>query len=268
MANLFKYTYLNANGYLDKFREALNMPQLTRAQLTKLLKVFYNDYKQRINCDFIVKDDNGNLCLYNKEYLNRMLGMDDSGYKYQNDTIWLRILEDYIAEWDRKTIEKEHPEWFEEKEKEIDPMKAASDELIYNDNYNTEINESKTNGKKIYVNEEQFRQIVKRFLNEERSFDTYDTRKVGIVKNFLDNNFIKSSYQEVGNDGYPFLKPIVTMKTPDGSGKQMSDSQLFYLLQDKYQHIFSDEKMRDDFLKKVMTSWFYGKISNDGIILN
>ena len=81
MALLYNYTYLNANGYLNRFRAALKAPMLDRATLTKILKIFNENHKYEFN-HFIVAPEGGDAkCLYSKKILNMILGIDDTGYQ-------------------------------------------------------------------------------------------------------------------------------------------------------------------------------------------
>jgi hypothetical protein len=135
--DLYNYTYLNANGYLDKFRNALGISWLDRPFLTKLLKIFNKDFKL---VRFIIPNDKGIMCLYNKNTLNAILGVDQVGHptikpEYNR---YLKYLSNLV---DRLTYEEQ------EKPEKVDTrtdMEKASDELLYNDNYNPEIDESRT----------------------------------------------------------------------------------------------------------------------------
>ena len=103
--DLYNYTYLNANGYLGKFRAALNLPKLTVPQLAALLKT----YKDRTRmAGFITTNKDGKKSLYLKKTLNMLLGMDSSGYFYTNpkQNPYLQYLHKLLDEWDIKAAEK------------------------------------------------------------------------------------------------------------------------------------------------------------------
>ena len=104
--DLYNYTYLNANGYLNKFRNALNMPNLSLSRLAALLK----EYKNRTRLmGFITMNRQGKPCLYYKKTLNTILGMSDDGYMHtkpeHNPNIkFLQRIED---EWEQMEFDKE-----------------------------------------------------------------------------------------------------------------------------------------------------------------
>lgn len=104
--NLYNYTYLTANGYLDKFRTALERPDLDRALLTKLLQTFNHDYKL---VRFIVPDTKGNMALYYKDTLNNILGIDRTGFQVTKpkSNPYLNILKNYLDKWDYEDYAKE-----------------------------------------------------------------------------------------------------------------------------------------------------------------
>lgn len=104
--NLYNYTYLTANGYLNKFRTALERPDLDRALLTKLLQTFNHDYKL---VRFIVPDTKGNMALYYKDTLNNILGIDRTGFQVTKpkSNPYLNILKNYLDKWDYEDYAKE-----------------------------------------------------------------------------------------------------------------------------------------------------------------
>lgn len=147
--DLFHYTYLNANGYLNKFRGALNLPSLSLSLLAALLKT----YKSRTRmAGFIVANKDGKQCLYNKEILNKILGMSNDGHFYlkpeQNPN--LQMLHRFIDEWDMKAVEKENQPKYDIStyQNDDEDMEKVSDKLIQNDNYE-EINEDTAKKMKI-----------------------------------------------------------------------------------------------------------------------
>ena len=70
----------------------------------------------------------------------------------------------------------------------------------------------------------------------------------------------------MGSDGNPTALPIVGLKGVDGAVmKNMSDKQLFFMLQNKFYKMFSEPDERDKFLKQIIKDWYYDKISKEGI---
>ena len=263
--DLFNYTYLNANKYLDKFRNALNLPGLTLPLLAALLKKYNEETKLN---GFIVKNRKGKLCLYYKSTLNKILGMSNDGYFYmkpeQNPN--LQMLHRFIDEWDMKAFDKEQkPVQYDisSYQNDDEDMETVSNKLIQNDNYE-ELDESKSRkGKKIIITESQFKDLKKRLA------ESYfvEPEKVKIVQKFLDDNFVKGALPSIGDDGYPKPTWIVALKIPFSQEvKNMTATQAFYMLQDKFKNIYSDPKQRDKFLKKVLIDWYNGNISKHGLL--
>lgn len=97
--------------------------------------------------------------------------------------------------------------------------------------------------------------------------NSVEPKKVLVVKKFLDDNFVRAAIPTIGDDGYPKTQLIVGMKGTDGKViRNMYAQQLFDLLQDKFQKIFSDKEKRDKFLKLVMKEWYDKKITRDGLL--
>ena len=102
---------------------------------------------------------------------------------------------------------------------------------------------------------------------KEDSVDMSD--KVFQVKDYLDKHFARATATKSDDDGYPSEVGVVAIV--DGNKKvvkTMSDVQLFYLLQDKFKELFGDKEERDNFLKRIIRAWYYGKISKNGIIMD
>ena len=315
--DLSHYTYLNAHGYLDKFREKLGMPYLTIPMLAAVLKEFKN--RTRLG-DFIVKNRQGKPCLYLKSVLNRILGITDDGHTITKPEVngELQYLHKIFDEWAEKEIsKKDEIEKYENEPvsyaNDEEDMQKVSDKLIHDDNYgqiaegrkkvvkNDEgeivpekcdkcggkvgvyiqgepiykcskcgkyfgtvpfhLKEGKT--RRIFITESQLN-TLKSKLSE--SFFV-ETEKVKIVKKFLDDNFTKGVLPAIGEDGYGKPLWIVAMKIPfSQEPKNMTATQAFYLLQDKFKKIYSDPNQRDKFLKRVLIDWYNGKISNTGLL--
>lgn len=121
---------------------------------------------------------------------------------------------------------------------------------------NKNINEDKI----VFFTENQFN-----FINENKW--NIDPKKVLLVKKYLDKGFKRGSYNSLGEDGYPKQNKIVAMLSTNGEVlKNMTATQLFYLLQDRFNSLFSDKKQRDAFLKKIIKEWYEKRISKNGLI--
>ena len=102
-------------------------------------------------------------------------------------------------------------------------------------------------------------------INESINF--VEPQKVLIVKQYLDDNFVRGNIPYIGDDGYPKTKLIVGLKGTDGKvAKNMDAQHLFYLLQDKFKGIYGDKEKRDKFLKQVMKDWYHEKITREGLL--
>lgn len=122
------------------------------------------------------------------------------------------------------------------------------------------------NVKRIYITESQYNELKNRISEDINGKYFVDPEKVLIVKNYLDKNFVKASIPCMGSDGYPTSMPIVGLKGTDGAVmKNMTDKQLFFMLQNHFFKMFSDANERDKFLKQIIKDWYYDKISKEGI---
>jgi hypothetical protein len=283
MGLLYNYTYLNANGYLQKFRNALGAPLLDRATLTKILKIF-NDRHKLVR--FIVPaEPGGPKCLYYKDTLNAILGIDRTGYGNaagKSNTL-LSELRSILSGIEEKEIMKSQPVKDEPVDYSSDEedMQKMSDRLIYNDNYG--MNESKkrsifiTEGQLSYLHDHKMKNSKNIIISEKQEkelkksiTESYfvETDKVKAVRDFLDSHFERGANPQMGSDGYPSMKPIMGLKIgdPNNSTKPMTPSQVFYMLQDKFKGMYSDTKQRDAFLKQVLIDWYNKAISYDGML--
>lgn len=263
--NLYKYTYLNANGYLNKFREKLNAPNLSIPMLAALLKEYQKAAKP---IGFIVKNRDGKECLYNKEQLNDILGIYSDGYTHTKPehNFAIQYLEKTLNRWESQAIEREHKKELQYDistyQSDDEDMQKVSDKLIHNDSFE-EIKETMKKPRSIYITESQYKDLKKKLL------ESYfvEPAKVKLVQKFLDDNFVKGALPSIGEDGYAKPLWIVAMKVPfSDKPKNMTATQAFYLLQDKFNKIYSDPKQRDSFLKKVLVDWYNGKISKFGLL--
>lgn len=102
-------------------------------------------------------------------------------------------------------------------------------------------------------------------LNESVNF--VEPKKVLVVKEYLDNNFVRAAMPEKMSNGDIKNKAIVGYKGPDGQpAENMSIRQLFWKVQDHFQHIYADKAKRDTFLKQVIIDWYNKNISKEGLL--
>lgn len=119
---------------------------------------------------------------------------------------------------------------------------------------------------KIIINEEQEKILISRFLNEAKYY-TVDTDKVLVVKKFLDKNFKRASMTQFDNNGDLVDKPIVGLLDNSGNVvKNMTDKQLFDLLQDKFSNIYANNIQRDKFIAQIIKDWYYNSIKDNGLL--
>lgn len=122
--------------------------------------------------------------------------------------------------------------------------------------------------KKIYLKEIYEDKFIEFLIINEQNHAYADASKVLIVKRFLDKNFVRGNVSELSDEGYPILKGIVGLKDANGQTvKNLTDVQLFYMLQDKFKNIMPDNESRDNFLKQIIKDWYTKeKQLNNGIL--
>ena len=175
---------------------------------------------------------------------------------YRTGNSGMKVLYDAYRTWQEKTAEfnkkKANSPTPEQKQKVQKPVQLKLD-----------LEENKK-VKNIYITESQL-DLIKKRLNEGQYF--VNPEKVLIIKRYLDDNFVKASIPCMGSDGYPTSLPIVGLKGTDGVVmKNMTDKQLFFMLQNKYQKMFADTEERDKFLKQIIKDWYYDKITDSGML--
>ena len=118
--------------------------------------------------------------------------------------------------------------------------------------------------KTIILTENEHKHIVN-LMNEEIS---HISDKVLSIKDYLDNHFAKAD-NTTSSDGQPINQEIVVWldkyKQPY---KNMTDAQLFYVIQDKFKNIITNREIRDNFIKQVIRDWYKGSITKDGCLTN
>ena len=109
--------------------------------------------------------------------------------------------------------------------------------------------------------------IAESILKE--SIDGYAS-KVKVVKDYLNNHFVKAYADQVNDFGEytqkPMVLPLDTKKQPvekpiSAVVEDGKEGELFYQLQYKFQKILSPKEERDKFLKQVIKDWYDNKIS-------
>lgn len=122
----------------------------------------------------------------------------------------------------------------------------------------------KCNMRTIILTENEHKHIIN-LMNEEIS---HISDKVLSIKDYLDNNFAKAD-NTTSSDGKPINQEIVVWldkyKQPY---KNMTDMQLFYVIQDKFKNIITNKEIRDNFIKQVIRDWYKGSITKDGCLTN
>ena len=115
----------------------------------------------------------------------------------------------------------------------------------------------------IKITERQERLILKAILNEEYGGLS---DKVGEVKKYLDNNFMRMSTLEF-KDGEPQNTEVVAWVDKNKQPiKLLTDVQLFYLIQEKSKNILSDKEERDKFLKQIIKQWYTNNIGKNNTL--
>lgn len=117
--------------------------------------------------------------------------------------------------------------------------------------------------KKLIITEEQAAVIVKSDIPPIFSCKRYTINpdKVMIVKKYLDTNFKRGRMEELGDNGFPCITPIIALLSSTGEVlKNMNFEQCKDMLIDKYKKMFTDDDERDKFLGQVMKDWYNNKI--------
>ena len=119
--------------------------------------------------------------------------------------------------------------------------------------------------KTIIIKEESKTRLLE-IMNEEIN---HISDKVLNIKKYLDDNFAKADNSTIGDNGKPMNQEIVVWldkyKQPF---KNMTDEQLFYVIQDNFKNIITNKEIRDKFIKQVIKDWYRNKITKDGCLTN
>lgn len=122
--------------------------------------------------------------------------------------------------------------------------------------------------KKVYITEKQYNIIKENIISENVKMKiSANPKQVLIVKDYLDKTFKKGGISQFDDNGYPMTLPLVGLIGTDGNIiKNMDDKQLFLMLQDKFQNLCTDEKIRDRILIQIIKDWYYDKITKNGLL--
>lgn len=117
--------------------------------------------------------------------------------------------------------------------------------------------------KKILINENKEKFLFQKLINEE--INGYSD-KILLIKKYLDNNYIKSNYNALSDDGDIVKKNIVILldKNKQPTELHLTLQQLFDKLQYKFKSVIYDKDERDNLLKQIIIDWFNNKISKYG----
>lgn len=114
----------------------------------------------------------------------------------------------------------------------------------------------------IIISEDTVEQIKRTILRE--AFHP-ERKKVLAIKDFLDSTFKPSfRYDEV--DGYPSRVQTAELVSNGETLKVLSMRELLLMLDDKFNDLIKDTEDRRKFLKQVITDWYGGKISKEGLL--
>ena len=117
---------------------------------------------------------------------------------------------------------------------------------------------------RIKIEKDKEGRIIKNLLSE-----TFcpAAEKVIAVKNYLDKNFKKTTVDDIDENGYPRkTKCALMMSGSKQALKTVFPKELLMILDDKFQKIITDNVDRKKFLKQIITDWFCGSITNNGIL--
>lgn len=107
---------------------------------------------------------------------------------------------------------------------------------------------------KITLSEDGLKALKQEILNESYS------DKVEVVKTYLDNNFMRATFEKDGQNVGIFVKLSNGIPTKKSMWKQ----DVLDILDSKFNNIINDKKERDGFLNQVLNDWYNNKISKYG----
>lgn len=120
--------------------------------------------------------------------------------------------------------------------------------------------------KTIVLTESQHKEIVKRYLLENRTYSV-KPEIVLMIKNFLDKRFKRGTMDKIDDNGKLIVVPIVAMIDSQGNPiNQWSDRDLYFYLEDEFKDTFMDEIERQNMLTQIIKDWYYKKITDNGLL--
>jgi hypothetical protein len=91
-------------------------------------------------------------------------------------------------------------------------------------------------------------------INEEILKESYDD-KIEIVKRYLNNNFMRATFEKDGENVGIFVKLSNHLPTEKSYWKQ----DVLDILDKEFNDLISDKKERDGLLNQIVTSWYENK---------
>ena len=118
--------------------------------------------------------------------------------------------------------------------------------------------------RKIIISERSETALLKHILNEVSETDI----NLEVFK-YLDDNFLRTSNTDMGEDGSPSTKySVIWLDQQRNPYKAITLNRLFYIVQDKFKSLCSDKKQRDERIKKIISAWYTKRYNkNTGTIL-
>ena len=108
--------------------------------------------------------------------------------------------------------------------------------------------------KTIILSENGFNKINNAIIEESYNY------KVELVKKYLDNNFMRATFEKDGENVGIFVKLINHLPTEKSYWKQ----DVLDILDKEFNNIVTDKKERGGFLSQLLDDWYNNKISKYG----
>ena len=110
--------------------------------------------------------------------------------------------------------------------------------------------------------------IMKTFILSENGLDKVKNKilqesysdKVELVKKYLDNNFMRATFEKDGDNIGIFVKLSNHLPTEKSYWKQ----DVLDILDREFNNLVTDKKERDGFLNQLLDDWYNNKISKYG----
>lgn len=116
--------------------------------------------------------------------------------------------------------------------------------------------------KRIIINEKKESNLLQYLIKEEYNLSD----KVLLVKKYLDDHFARADVSKLDDtSGKPTTEKVVAwLDDYKQLVKNITDVQLFYVIQDEFKNIITDKNERDNFLKQIIKDWYNHKITKNG----